>query len=236
VGDIDFRKVDVSRIMQSTKMFEGAGTIGGKIKIDTVGNSLSSMLGQGNGDVKLFMAGGDLSALLVDLAGLDFGNSLLSAIGLPSRAPIRCMIFDAGLAKGDLTSRLLLVDTTEANVVGKGHVDLGKEQVDFELTTDPKHFSVGSFPAPIAIKGPLKSPSIAPDAAVLAERGTAAAVLGVLLTPLGALLPTVQLGLGEDNDCGTLLQDVKEGAQAPVKPPAAGKKTLPKPRPAHKPS
>jgi len=227
VGDIDFRQIDVSRIMQSTKTFQGAGTIGGQAKIDTTGNSLSAMLGQGNGDVKLFMTGGDISALLVNLAGLDFGNSVLSLLGLPSRAPVRCMVFDAGLEKGDLASRTLLVDTTEANVIGKGHVDLAHEQVDYQLTTQPKHFSIGAIPAPIDIKGPLKSPSIAPDAAALAERGTAAGILGVLLTPLGALIPTIQLGLGKDNDCNALLQDVEAGAKTPPKA-AAGKATITK--------
>jgi uncharacterized protein involved in outer membrane biogenesis len=236
VGDADFRKVDVSRLMKSTKVFEGAGTIGGQVRIDTTGNSLAAMLGQGNGDVKLFMTGGDISALLVDLAGLDFGNSVLSLLGLPSRAPVRCMIFDAGLAKGDLQTRMLLVDTTEANLVGKGHIDLAKEQVDYQLTTDPKHFSVGSIPAPIDIKGPLKSPGIAPDPGVLAERGGAAAVLGVLLTPLGALIPTIQLGLGEDSDCRSLLQDVEAGAKTPTKP-AGGKPTVTKgAAPARKPA
>jgi uncharacterized protein involved in outer membrane biogenesis len=229
VGNADFRRVDVGRLMQSTKVFEGAGTIGGQVKIDTTGNSLAAMLGQGNGDVKLFMTGGDISALLVDLAGLDFGNSVLSLLGLPDRAPVRCMVYDAGLAKGDLQTRMLLVDTTEANVIGKGHVDLANEQVDFALTTDPKHFSVGSLPAPIDIKGPLKSPSIAPDPVVLAERGAAAGVLGVLLTPLGALIPTIQLGLGEDNDCKSLLQDAEAGARTPPKP-ASGKPTITKGR------
>lgn len=227
VGDADFHKVDVGRLMKSTGVFEGAGTIGGQMKIDTTGNSLAAMLGQGNGDVKLFMTGGDISALLVNLAGLDFGNSLLSLLGLPNRAPVRCMIFDAGLAKGDLQSRVFLVDTTEANVIGKGHIDLAKEQVDYQLTTDPKHFSIGAIPAPIDVRGPLKSPSIAPDPTALAERGAAAAVLGVLLTPLGALIPTIQLGLGEDSDCKSLLQDVEAGAKTPTKP-VGGKPTVTK--------
>jgi len=32
------------------------------------------------------------------------------------------------------------------------------------------------------------------------------AALGVVLTPLAALLPTIQLGLGKDNDCGALIR------------------------------
>jgi len=48
---------------------------------------VADILGHGNGALKLFMTGGDLSALLVDLSGLQFGNALLSSLGLPKRKP-----------------------------------------------------------------------------------------------------------------------------------------------------
>ena len=44
-----------------------------------------------------------------------------------------------------------------------------------------------------------------PKPGPLVARVGAAAVLGVLLTPLGALIPTIQLGLGKDTDCGRLV-------------------------------
>jgi len=52
-------------------------------------------------------------------------------------------------------------------------------------------------------------------------------VLGVLLTPLGALMPTFQLGLGEDSDCKSLLADVLAGAKTPARP-VGGKPTVTK--------
>ncbi len=201
-ADIDFRQVDVSRVMASTHAFGGAGTIGGRAVVEGTGNSVAQIMARGNGELKLFMTGGDLSALLVDLAGLDFGNSLLSALGLPSRTQVRCMVADMPLQQGVLNTRVMVLDTTEANVVGSGSVNLRDETIDYQIKTDPKHFSIGTLPAPIDIKGPLKSPSIMPDPGQLASRGGVAAVLGTLLTPLAALLPTIQLGLGEDTDCG----------------------------------
>ncbi len=210
MADVDFRRIDLHRIMAATKAFEGTGTIGGHAKIDTTGNSLAQMLAQGDGDFKLFMAGGDMSALLVDLAGLDFGSSLLSMLGLPNRTDIRCMIFDSELAAGVLKTRTFLVDTTEANVIGTGSIDLRKEQIAYQITTDPKHFTIGSIPAPIDVKGAIKNPSIGPDAANVGTRVAAASVLGVLLTPLGALLPTIQLGLGDDNDCRALVSEIRQ--------------------------
>jgi AsmA family protein len=221
VASIDFRKVDLSRLMQSTGMFKGAGTIGGKASIDTTGNSLAQMLGRGNGDLKLFMSGGDLSALLVDLAGLDFGNGVLSALGIPSRAKLRCLVTDFELKQGLLDTRTFIFDTTEANVTGSGSVNLRDEQIDYKLKTEPKHFNIGSLPAPILVRGPLKKPSIMPDPTALAVRGGAAVVLGVFLTPLGALLPTIQLGLGQDHNCDELMAAVQQANQ---KAAAGGKK------------
>jgi uncharacterized protein involved in outer membrane biogenesis len=200
-ADVEFHQVDVSRLMAATHTFGGAGTIGGHAVIDGSGNSLAQIMGSGNGDLKLFMTGGDLSSLLVDLAGLEFGNALLSALGLPERTQVRCMIVDLPLQRGVLDTKILLLDTTEANIIGSGTINLRNETIDYQLKTEAKHFSIGSLPAPIDIRGQLKSPSILPDPGALAARGGAAAALGVLLTPLAALLPTIQLGLGEDTDC-----------------------------------
>jgi uncharacterized protein involved in outer membrane biogenesis len=224
VADIDFRKVDLARVMQSTKLFAGAGTIGGRARIDSTGNSLKTMLGRGDGELKLFMTGGNLSAILVDLAGIDLGNAVLSAVGIPRRTDLRCMIADLGLKDGQVDTRTLLVDTTEANVIGSGTVNLTNEQIDYKLKTEPKHINIGSLPAPILVRGPMKSPSVLPDPSALAIRGSIAAVLGVVLTPLAAFIPTIQLGLGEDNDCVALLKTV--GAPPAPPPPPTGNKLV----------
>ena len=214
VTDVDFRKLDLGHILSKTSIFHGAGTIGGSARIDTSGNSMKTMLGRGNGALKLFMTGGDISAILIDLAGIDLGNALLSAVGIPRRTDLRCLVADFGLRDGQVDTRTMLIDTTEANVIGSGAIDLRNEKIDYQLKTEPKHFNIGSLPAPILIRGDLKSPRVAPDARALALRGGAAVALGVLLTPLGALIPTIQLGLGEDNDCVALLKTV--GAPQPA--------------------
>jgi len=211
---IEFRRVDLRRLMKSTGIFEGAGTIGGRGHIDTSGNSLADMLGRGDGDLKLFMTGGDVSALLVDLAGLDLGNSILSALGIPQRTRIRCMVSDFELKKGELLTRTFFLDTTQANIVGTGKVDLRSERINYRIETEPKHFSVGALPAPIDIDGPLKNPSVGPDAGALAARAGPSAALGILLTPLAALIPTIQFGLGKDNDCTGSIAAVTAASRA----------------------
>jgi uncharacterized protein involved in outer membrane biogenesis len=211
-ADIDFRRLDLSHIMQKTSVFKGAGTIGGSARIDTTGDSLAQMLGRGNGGFRLFMSGGNLSSLLIDLAGLDFGNGVISALGIPSRAQLRCLVTDFDLKQGVLDTRTFIIDTSEANVTGEGKIDLAQERIDYKLATEPKRFNIGSLPAPILVRGPLKKPGIMPDPVSLAERGGAAVVLGVFLTPLAALLPTIQLGLGKDHNCDALMSSVQNAA------------------------
>jgi AsmA family protein len=207
-ANIRFQRLDLSRLLQATHTFHGKGIIGGEAKIVTNGNSLATMMGHGDGEVKLaLISGGNLSALLVDIAGLEFGNALLSALGVPNRADIQCFVTDLPLRHGIMDLNVFLLDTTEGRITGKGNIDFTDQMLNLSLTTRSKGFSIGSLSGPINITGPLGSPSIRPGAEIMARAG-AAAGLGVLLTPLGALLPTIQFGVGDNNAC-THAEDVE---------------------------
>lgn len=223
-ADIEFRNVDVARLLQASGVAQGAGVIGGRAAIDGQGRSLAQILGTGNGEVKLFMrAGGNVSALLVDLAGLQFGNAVLSALGVPTRAQIQCLISDSVLQRGQLSARTFILDTSESRVTMAGQVNLANEAMDLRLRSEAKHFTVGSLNTPINVGGSLKNPSIRPDLTEAGLRAGAAVGLGIVATPLAALLPTIEFGTGEDNACGRMLGQI----QAPPRVPAARTPTAP---------
>ncbi len=201
---IELRRVDIARLMQAAGA-GGAGSLGGVGQIETTGRSLSEMLGNGNGSLTVVSVGGNISALLADLSGLQFGRALLSALGIPDRTQIECLIGDFGLRQGALSVRTLLLDTESHVVTGSGTAGLGKEVLDLRLRTESKRFSIGSLPTSIGIIGSFKAPGIAPDAGELGARAGAAAGLGALFPPL-ALLPTIQLGVGENSQCERLTQ------------------------------
>ncbi len=215
-ADIRFHHLELARLMQATHSFKGSGIIGGQARLDTNGNSLASMMGQGNGELKLVLtSAGDVSALLVDVAGLEFGNALLSALGVPNRAKIDCFDVDLPMRQGLVDIKEMLLDTDEARVVGKGSLNLRDQSMDMSLTTRSKHFSIGSLPGPINLTGPITSPSIRPGAEVAARAG-AAVGLGIVLTPLGALLPTVQFGVGNDDACPKAEAAIRQPLKAPA--------------------
>jgi uncharacterized protein involved in outer membrane biogenesis len=214
-ADVDFRRIDIDSLLASAGVGHGAGTIGGKAAIDGTGHSMAQILGDANGEVKLFMGhGGDLSALLVDLSGLEFGNAFLSAIGVPNRAKLECLIADVVLHNGQAQAKTMLIDTDEAKVGITGDVNLKDERINLAVKTEAKHFSIGSLPTPIDVTGTLGSPSIAPAVGPLALRGGAAIALGIIGTPLAALLPTIQFGTGDDHACGGLLAAIQTPPKA----------------------
>ena len=215
-ADMRFQHIDLSRLLKAEGTFKGRGIIGGEARIDAQGNSLASMMAQGNGEAKLILlGGGDLSALLVDLSGLEFGNALLSALGVPNRAQIQCFVTDLPMQNGIVSTKALLLDTDEGRITGDGTINFRDQSLDYSLTTRSKHFSIGSLPGPINITGPLGKPSIRPGAEVAARAG-AATGLGILLTPLGALLPTIQFGVGDDNACTRATAEEKQPLKVPT--------------------
>jgi uncharacterized protein involved in outer membrane biogenesis len=218
--DLRMQNLDVSRMMAATHTFEGAGSVSGVGTIDATGDSLASLLANGNGGIKMAMAGGELSAVLVDLTGLQFGKALLSALGVPQKTPVQCFVGDLDLKRGVLDFSTMTLDTGEAIVNAGGQVNLIDEKIDLNLKTNSKKFSVGSLPTRINVTGTFKDPSIRPGAEVAARAG-AAAGLAALFLPL-AILPTIQFGTSDADDarCGTLLKRAR--AQA-------GGKALPAP-------
>ena len=219
-AEIDFRQIDLKDLLAKLTDFKGTGLVGGRATIKSTGNSLHQLLGNGDGGLSMYMKGGDMSALLVNLAGLDLGNSLLSLLGIPDRAPLNCMVTNFGLQQGILDSHLLLIDTTEANVLGKGKVNFQTEAIDMQITSEPKQASIGKLPLPINVRGTLKNPTIRPGLEIVVDDNNAlSSILGFF---------TIQLGLGKDHDCSALLETADARAKgksvAPKKGEPAGAK------------
>jgi uncharacterized protein involved in outer membrane biogenesis len=210
-ANVAFRRIPLARLMKSTRAFAGDGTIGGSAHIIGTGNSMAAILGHGDGGLQLFMnQGGDVSALLVDLAGLQVGDAALSALGIPNKTQIQCLITDFGLHDGHVDTKTLLVATKEANILGAGTIDLESEKLNLALRTDATHFQIGSLSTPIDFGGTMKHPSVLPAAGPLAVKAGAAVGLGILFPPL-ALIPTIRLGLGDQSACNDTLQALHNG-------------------------
>jgi AsmA family protein len=108
-----------------------------------------------------------------------------------------------------MATETFVIDTTDTNILGEGQLSLLEETLQMKLSPEPKDFSILSLRTPVHITGTLKHPKVYPDK-MLAIRVGAAVVLGVIATPLAALIPLIETGPGEDNDCKALIASAKQ--------------------------
>ena len=198
----EFQRLDISKLMAAAGS-EGGGALNGRAELRSTGASVAQLLGNGDGRVVLSTAGGNLSALLVDLSGLRLANAVLSALGIPARTDLRCFVADLALRDGTLNTNALIIDTDDAIIIGDGSVNLARETLAYRLRTRSRDFTIGALSTDIRISGTLRDPGVLPEVMELGARGGAAVGLA-LINPLLAILPTIQFGTSEDSGCNAL--------------------------------
>lgn len=219
-ADVKIRKVPFKRLLAETRFEEESdGMFFGQIILDTTGNSVADMLGRGNGDVTLLMEQGRISNLLMELAGLDVAESLGFLLTKDESTRIRCVIGNFKVNQGIMKTAPFVIDTTDTNINIEGHIDLRQETANLRLKASPKDPSILSARVPVNVTGKLKSPKVMPDRTQLAVKGGASVALGVLLTPIAAIIPWIELGLGEDSACHAMINEAKaDDAKVPLQP------------------
>lgn len=196
------RGIDLPRVMPQAELAQDAiGRIGGDIALAGSGNSVAKMLATSNGDVSLGMGRGQVSNLLMEYAGLDIAEALKFMITGDRKVPVRCAFADFAVKNGVMSARALAFDTTDTIIVGEGNVDLRNETLALTLRPRPKDRSLFVFRSPLLVRGTFLDPSFSPDPARVGLRAAFALALGTIAPPV-ALLATLELGPGEDADCG----------------------------------
>lgn len=209
-SDLLIKRLSLKQFFTDPK-FESlaAGHFGGQFKIKGNGRSLAEVLATSNGRISLLMSGGKISLLVVEAAGLDLGQATPLLLGKDKSTDIRCAIGDFKVDDGLLTSEIFVFDTTDSNIEGDARINLKDETIDAEVESHPKDFSIGSVRTPITVTGRLKQPDIGLDPKQLAARTAGAVVLGAFLSPVAAIIPFIELGLGEDSDCKGLIEQAR---------------------------
>ena len=196
------RGLELGRLFPDAELAQDAvGRISGDIDLGGTGNSVARMLATADGDASIGMGRGEVSNLLLELAGLDIFEAIKFLLGKDRKVAIRCAFGDFSVQDGVMTTRALAFDTEDTIIVGEGTVDLGEEQLDLVLKPRPKDRSILALRSPLVIDGSFRDPGFRPDMARLGLRGAIALTLASI-TPPAALLATLELGPGEDSNCG----------------------------------
>jgi uncharacterized protein involved in outer membrane biogenesis len=223
-GTVNMRadEVRVARLLPKTETTKASvGTMEGRAELTGTGNSIAAMLGTADGKITLVMDGGQISDLVLRLLNLDIANATVTLLRGDQTIPVRCMVGHLDAKAGHLKPAPFLVDTEHTKVVMDGDIDLGAETLDLRLTAHPKDMSLAALRGPVMIKGPFTSPSVRPDLRRAIVRSVAAITLGILATPVAALVPLFEVGTEKDANCPAIvarakaLIDQEPGAEPP---------------------
>ena len=207
---LDVRAIQLNQLfptIQNTK--SSYGKISGQLDLKGRGNSAAQMLGSASGDVAVLMGKGELSNILLEFMGLDGGEIIKFLLRGDRNVELRCAAAAFEVKQGLMTSKTIVLDTSDTVIRGSGQISLANETLDLTLNPQPKDRSILSLRSPLKISGTFAAPSAGPDKLALAGRAGFAVALG-LLNPLLALAATIETGPGQDADCRAVLMAATE--------------------------
>lgn len=194
------------------------GEVSGRMELHGRGPTVEALAGSLDGQLLFVMREGSIIASWVEALDLDLAEWLIatSAEGTV-KTPIRCAMIAFAAENGVLSAEPVVIDTRDSVIIVEGQIGLGTEQMKLTLQAYPKDASLLSIEGRIRVAGTLADPEIDVLDAESAGQGAIALALGALAGPLAALVPFLDAGLAQDQNCEQLLGDLPEG------PPPGGR-------------
>jgi uncharacterized protein involved in outer membrane biogenesis len=175
-------------------------------KLHGVGNSMHKAASTAEGNVTFVVPHGEIRQAFAELLGINVSGALgLLLSGDETKVDVHCAVASFSTHNGIMSLSQFAFDTPVVLATAKGTVDLKNERLDIEIAGHPKKPQLVRLRAPITVTGSLAHPAIGVDAKSAIAQGGLAAGLAVALSPLAAILPFVDPGLGKDADCGALI-------------------------------
>ncbi|CAN5357346.1 hypothetical protein BH10PSE15_BH10PSE15_18640 [soil metagenome] len=192
-----------------------SGVVKGHIQLAGDGDTLHQSLASSHGRVAFIMPEGTFWTRNVQIAELDIGTFLQKMFQGKLKEPvhINCGLIGFTVRDGVAAADPILIDTTKNVMLGRGGFSFKSEALDMAFRADGKKISLFSGQSPIGIQGSFAKPGINPISGDLIERAGAGIALGVVGTPLAAVLAFVDVGDAKGAKCGPVLAGAPAWAQ-----------------------
>src|SRR4030095_5301822 len=208
--DALLRHLDLKRFLADTSFAQKTlSPIGGRIVLTGTGESFRELMATASGNTFLAMSGGEISELLVRLAGLDVAHALGVVIRGDKPIPVRCALLNLQGQNGQMGVQTLVFDTANSVVSGEGDIDLRDEKVNIVVLPVPKGFSPLSLRSYIRVTGGFKNISVFPDPIKTGTDSLFKKIFNVLTMLVMTPLQPRDLGQGKDVDCDALIAQVQ---------------------------
>ena len=219
--DIRLATTPIGRLLKGFGVAE-AGTTGAmraRIKMSGRGDTVHDSLSTSNGRIAIVLPKGTFWTRNIQLAEFDIGTFVQKMFQDKLKKPvvINCGLIGFTVRNGIAAADPILIDTEKNVMTATGGFSFKDESLDVHFRADAKKFSVFSGQSPVGINGHFAAPGLQIITPELLTRGGAAVALGVLATPLGAVLAFVDPGDAKGAACGPILAGATASAQRTVK-------------------
>jgi len=214
--DLSAHDVQLKHVFKTAETTDlDLGTARGTASLTASGDSVGSLLGAANGELKAALDNGTVSKAFIETAGLNIPNIVLTKLFGDKPVKIDCGAADLVARDGVFDARTFVIETDIARFDVTGHVDLGNEKLDLTVRPNTRSVRLLSLRSPIHIKGTIRDPDAAIDKGVLFARGAGAIGLAVIAAPLAAAVPLTNTGFGKgDSACSPLQNEIQQAAPA----------------------
>ncbi len=191
------------------------GTIKARAKLTGSGNSVRASLANSNGRIAVILPKGSFWTRNVQLSELDVGVFVQKLFEDKLKEPVQinCGLIGFTVRRGVAAADPILVDTQKNVMLGRGGFSFRNESLDLAVRADGKKFSLISGQSPVGVRGYFAKPEIDVISPELVTRTGVALGLGVMVTPLAAVIAFVDIGDAKAADCGPVLAGAGARAQ-----------------------
>lgn len=195
------------------------GTIKARIKLTGAGDTLRDSLGTSNGRIAIILPKGTFWTQYIQLSEFDLGVFIQKLLQDKLKKPveINCGLLGFTVRNGVAAADPILIDTDKNVMTATGGFSFKDESLDMNFRADGKKFSLFSGQSPVGIKGYFAKPGINILSPQLLARGGAGIALGVVASPLAAVLAFVDVGDAKAAACGPLLAGAQASAMRTTK-------------------
>lgn len=196
-----------------------SGVMTARIKMHGTGDSLRKSLAASSGRIAIILPKGTFWTKYIQLSEFDVGVFVQKLLQDKLKKPVEvnCGLIGFTVRDGIAAADPILIDTDKNVMTAKGGFSFKDESLSLSFRADAKKFSLFSGQSPIGIGGYFAQPKIQIISSQLLTRAGVGIALGVVASPVAALLAFVDPGDAKSAACGPVLAGANAAAQRTTK-------------------
>jgi uncharacterized protein involved in outer membrane biogenesis len=219
--DIRLSPTPIAKLLYKSGVADApaSGTMTARVKMHGTGDSLRKSLANSSGRIAIILPKGTFWTKYVQLAEFDVGVFLQKLVQDKLKKPVEvnCGLIGFTVRDGIAAADPILIDTDKNVMTATGGFSFKDESMSLSFRAHAKKFSLLSGQSPIGIGGYFAEPKIQILSPQLITRAGVAVALGIVGTPVAALLAFVDPGDAKAAACGPVLAGADAAAQRTTK-------------------